>query len=131
MKGYVINLETETLANNNFRKVLYTAAHSQLVLMSLLPQEVIDEEVHDVDQFLRIEQGTGQVVIDGVSHEIADGVSIVIPKGATHTVINTGADAMKLYSLYMPPHHKDGTIHPTKADAHADTADEFDGTTTE
>lgn len=131
MKGYITNIERQALENTNFRTVLYTSAHSQLVLMSLLPNEAIGAEVHDVDQFLRIEQGTGQAIINDVVHDLSDGVSIVVPAGAQHNIINTGSDAMKLYSLYMPPHHKDGIVHVTKADAEADTDDHFDGVTTE
>lgn len=131
MKGYVTNIEKLSIENNNFRKVLYTDKKSQLVLMSLLPREEIGEEVHDVDQFLRIEKGTGTAIISDVSHEVGDGSVILVPAGAKHNVINTGSDPMKLYTLYMPPHHKDGKVHPTKADGEADTDDEFDGKTTE
>lgn len=131
MKGYIENIEKLTLENENFRKVLYTTTHSQLVLMSLLPQEEIGEEIHDVDQFLRIEQGTGIAIINDVPHDISDGTAIVVPAGAKHNVINKGNDALKLYSLYMPPHHRDGVIHAIKQDAEADTTDEFGGITTE
>ncbi|HLP43980.1 MAG TPA: cupin domain-containing protein [Candidatus Nanoarchaeia archaeon] len=131
MKGYITNIEKDTIANENFRKVLYTDHNSQLVLMSLKPGEEIGEEVHGVDQFLRIEQGSGVAIIEGKSHDIADGSVIVVPAGTKHNVINGKDGAMKLYSLYMPPHHKDGTVHITKADAEADQGDEFDGKTTE
>ncbi len=131
MKGYVTNIEKLSRTNNNFRKVLYTDKNSQLVLMSLLAGEEIGEEIHDVDQFLRIEQGSGKAILDGISHSLADGSVILVPAGTKHNVINTGTDSMKLYTLYMPPHHKDGVIHKTKADAEADTSDEFDGQTTE
>lgn len=131
MKGYVTNIEKLSKENTNFRKVLYTDKKSQLVLMSLLPGEEIGEEVHDVDQFLRIEKGNGTAIINDVSHDLADGSVIIAPAGARHNVINTGTDSMKLYTLYMPPHHKDGKVHATKADAEADTDDEFDGKTTE
>lgn len=131
MNGYIANIEELSLENNNFRHVLYTAEHSQLVLMSLLGGEDIGEEVHDVDQFLRIEKGSGTAILNGVSHELSDGSSIVVPAGTKHNIINSDSGEMKLYSLYMPPHHRDGTVHKTKADAEADTADEFDGTTTE
>lgn len=127
MKGYITNIEKLSLENDNFRKVLYTSKSGQLVLMSLLKGEEIGEEVHDVDQFLRIEQGSGTAILDGTSHDLADGSIIMVPAGAKHNVINTGSDSLKLYSLYMPPHHKDGTVHKTKADAEADTTDEFDG----
>lgn len=131
MKGYITNIEKDSIENENFRKVLYTDNNSQLVLMSLLPGEEIGEEVHDVDQFLRIEQGTGTAILEGKSHDIADGSVIVVPAGTKHNVVNGNNGSMKLYTLYMPPHHKDGTIHKTKADAEADTKDEFDGKTTE
>ena len=131
MKGYITNIEKLSLENDNFRKVLYTGKNSQLVLMSLFAEEEIGEEVHDVDQFLRIEKGTGIAILNNVSHDLADGSSIVVPAGAKHNVINTGSGSMKLYALYMPPHHRDGVIHQTKADAEADTTDEFDGKTTE
>lgn len=129
-KGYIANIEQLSLENENFRKVLYTSSHCQLVLMSLLPGEEIGEEVHDVDQFLRIEKGTGTAVLNEISHELSDGSSVVVPAGVKHNIINTGSGAMKLYSLYMPPHHKDGTMHPTKAQAEADD-EHFDGVTSE
>lgn len=131
MKGYISNIEKLTLENENFRKVLYTDKNSQLVLMSLLAGEEIGEEVHDVDQFLRIEKGTGTAILGDIPHDLADGSVVIVPAGTKHNVINTGTESMKLYTLYMPPHHKDGKIHPTKADAEADTDDEFDGKTTE
>ncbi len=128
MKGYISNIEKSTLENSHFRKVLYTTTQSQLVLMSLLPGEEIGEEIHDVDQFLRIEQGTGMAVLDDVPHPIEDGSAIVVPIGTKHNIVNTGKDSMKLYSLYMPPHHKDGTVHETKAQAESDD-EHFDGVT--
>jgi mannose-6-phosphate isomerase-like protein (cupin superfamily) len=128
MKGYVSNIEKETLENNDFRRVLYTGKHSQLVLMSLKPGEEIGEEVHEVDQFLRIEAGSGKAILDGVEHEITDGSAILVPAGAKHNIVNTGGEAMKLYSLYAPPEHKDGTVHHTKAEA---VEEHFDGITTE
>jgi mannose-6-phosphate isomerase-like protein (cupin superfamily) len=130
MKGYVANIEKLTQENDHFRRVLYTAAHSQLVLMSLAPGEDIGEEVHELDQFLRIEHGTGKAVLDGVEHEIGDGAAVVVPAGARHNIVNTGAEPMKLYTLYSPPEHKDGTVHPSKADALAGE-EHFDGATTE
>lgn len=131
MKGYISNIEKLSIENENFRKVLYTDKNSQLVLMSLFAGEEIGEEIHDVDQFLRIEKGNGTAIINAISQEISDGSIILVPAGAKHNVINTGSESMKLYTLYMPPHHKDGKIHPTKADAEADADDEFDGKTTE
>lgn len=130
MKGYVTNIEKLSLENDNFRKVLYTDKNSQLVLMSLPAGEEIGEEVHDVDQFLRVEKGTGQAILSDISHDLADGSVIIVPAGTKHNVINTGGEAMKLYTLYMPPHHRDGVVHKTKAEAEADT-EHFDGKTTE
>jgi mannose-6-phosphate isomerase-like protein (cupin superfamily) len=131
MNGYVTNIEKLSLENDNFRKVLYTDKNSQLVLMSLLPKEEIGEEIHDVDQFLRVEKGVGSAILNGVPHDLADGSVIIVPAGTKHNIINTGSDSMKLYTLYMPPHHRDGVIHKTKAEAEADTTDEFDGKTSE
>ncbi|MBP9719167.1 MAG: cupin domain-containing protein [Candidatus Levybacteria bacterium] len=130
MNGYKTNIEKASLENENFRKVLYTDKNSQLVLMSLTAGEDIGEEVHDVDQFLRIEKGTGVAVLNDISHDLADGSVVVVPAGTKHNIVNTGPDFMKLYSLYMPPHHKDGVIHATKAEAEADS-EHFDGKTTE
>lgn len=132
MKGYVINLEQETVANGDFRRVLYTGHHTQLVLMSLAPGEEIGSEVHpNIDQFFRFDSGVGKVVIDGIEHEIKDGFGAIVPAGAEHNVINTSADQpLKLYTLYSPAEHIDGTIRHTKADAIA-KPEEFDGKTTE
>lgn len=132
MNGYVENIERLSLENENFRKVLYTAKHSQLVLMSLLPGEEIGMEVHpDQDQFLRVEQGTGKAILDGVEHALADGSAILVPAGTQHNIINASpSEPMKLYTIYSPPHHRDGVIHATKAAAEADD-EEFDGKTTE
>ncbi len=131
MKGYVSNIEKETLENNNFRKVIYTGKNSQLVVMSLNPNEDIGEEVHTVDQFLRIEKGRGQAILDGVIHEIEDGSAILVPAGAKHNIINNGDGEMKLYTIYSPAEHLKTTIHPTKQDAMDDTRDHFDGVMTE
>lgn len=132
MKGYNANIEKDTLANNNFRKVLYTAKHSQLVLMSLKPQEEIGMEVHpDNDQFFRFEKGQGKCIIDGNEYELVDGSVIVVPAGAEHNVINTSENFdLKLYTIYSPAHHKDGVVRVTKEEASADSP-EFDGKTTE
>ena len=130
MKGYVENIERAALENENFRKVLYTDKNTQLVLMALKPGEDIGEEVHDVDQFLRVEQGSGSAVLNDVPHDIADGSAIVVPAGTKHNIINGSAGPMKLYTLYMPPHHRDGVVHKTKADAEKDE-EHFDGVTTE
>lgn len=128
MKGFVIDIEKATLENDTFRTVLYTAKSSQLVVMSIPAGEDIGEEVHQLDQFLRIEQGTGKAVLDDVEHAISADWAVVVPAGTKHNFINTGTDEMKLYSVYSPPNHKDGTVHPRKADA---TEEHFDGVTTE
>lgn len=131
MKGYVSNIEKETIENEDFRRVLYTAQNSQLVLMSIAIGDDIGSEVHELDQFLRVEQGQGVAVLDGVEHPVADGSAIVVPAGVEHNLINTSAtQPLKLYSLYSPPEHKDGTVHKTKADALA-SEEHFDGQTTE
>ena len=131
-KGFVKNIESLTLANDNFREVVYTAPHSQLVLMCLNPGEEIGMEVHsDNDQFFRIEKGQGKIVIDGNEYEVEDGFAVVVPAGASHNVINVSGDEdLKLYTIYSPAHHKDGIIRATKAEAAANEA-EFDGQTTE
>jgi len=130
MKGYIANIEEVTKENNYFRKVLYTAKNSQLVVMSLKPGEEIGEEVHELDQFIRLEQGLGKAVLDGVEHEIKDDYAVVVPAGTKHNVINTGTEDMKLYTIYSPPEHKDGTVHKTKEEA-LRHEEHFDGQTTE
>ena len=132
MKGYVAPIEKETNKNSDFRRILYTGKHSQLVLMSLEPKEEIGEEVHpDVDQFFRFEKGQGKVIIDGVEHPIKDGHAVVVPAGARHNVVNTSSRAkLKLYTIYSPPEHQDGVVRHTKKDAMA-TEEHFDGRTTE
>ena len=118
MTGYVANIETVTLENTNFRTVLYTGAHSQLVLMSLKPGEDIGMEVHDnVDQFFRFEQGTAKVIINGEEQEVTSEWAVIVPAGAKHNVINTGDVDLKLYTVYSPANHPDGTIHVTKEEA--------------
>src|SRR5690606_14176501 len=120
MKGYIDNIEKSTNENSNFRKVLYTGKNSQLVLMRLTPGEDIGEEVHDVDQFFRIESGKGIAILDGVEHTIEDDFAIVVPAGATHNIKNTSdSEDLKLYTIYSPPNHKDGTVHVTKSEAEA------------
>lgn len=125
MKGFVKNIEQETLDNNNFRKVLYTSQHGQVVVMSLLPNEEIGMEVHEyTDQFFRVDSGEGKVIMDGEESVISDGFAVVVPAGTMHNVINTSSDKpLKFYTIYMPPHHVDGTVHATKAIAEADTTD--------
>lgn len=132
MHGFHSNIEKDTIANQNFRKVLYTSKHSQLVLMSLKPNEEIGMEVHpDNDQFFRIEKGQGKCVIDGNEYDISDGSAIVVPAGAQHNVMNVSAtDDLKLYTIYSPAHHKDGIVRATKEEATANEA-EFEGQTTE
>lgn len=132
MKGFHSNIEKDTRENENFRKVLYTGVHSQLVLMSLRPGEDIGMEVHkDNDQFFRFEQGHGKCVIDNVVHEVKDGSAIIVPAGAQHNIINTSdKDDLRLYTLYSPAHHKDKIICKTKLEAERNHP-EFDGTTTE
>ena len=132
MKGFSQNIEKLTLENSNFRQVLYTGKHSQLVLMSLKPKEEIGMEIHpDNDQFFRFEKGTGKCVIDGNEYEVSDGAAIVVPAGAEHNVINVSdSENLKLYTIYSPAHHKDGIVRATKEEAQANEA-EFDGQTTE
>lgn len=132
MKGFVNNIEQATLANNNFRQVLYTGKHSQLVLMSLKPNEEIGMEVHnDNDQFFRFEKGQGTVIIDGNEYQVNDGFAVVVPAGAQHNIINTSTDqSLKIYTIYSPAHHKDGVVRVTKEEAVANSP-EFDGKTTE
>ncbi len=132
MKGFNANIEKETLENNNFRKVLYTGKHSQLVLMCLKPNEEIGMEIHaDNDQFFRFEKGQGKCIIDGNEYELKDGSAIVVPAGAQHNIINTSAqEDLKLYTIYSPAHHKDGVVRATKEEAEADSP-EFDGVATE
>ncbi len=130
-KGYKSNIESLTQENENFRKVLYTGEKTQLVLMSLKPREEIGEEVHDEnDQFFRFEAGQGKVVINETVYEVGDGDVVIVPRGAKHNVINTGEADLKLYTLYSPPHHQDGVVRATKAEAESDSP-EFDGKTTE
>jgi len=123
MSGYVGNIERATLDNENFRKVVYTAKHGQLVVMTLEPKEEIGEEVHKVDQFFRVESGEGKIIIDGHESYIENGYAAIVPAGYKHNVINTSNSHLKLYTLYMPPQHRNGTIHRTKADAIADESD--------
>lgn len=131
-KGYFGNLEALTLANDQFRHVLYTAQDCQLVLMALRPGEEIGLEVHDGgDQFFRFEKGEGKVVVNDTTYTVTDGDSVIVPVGARHNVINTSTTAwLKLYTIYAPPHHKDGVVRPTRAEAVADEP-AFDGVTTE
>lgn len=130
-KGYKSNIENLTEENSNFRKVLYTGEESQLVLMSLLPGEDIGSEVHPKnDQFFRFEAGHGNVIINETEYSVSDGDVVIVPKGATHNVINTGDKSLKFYTIYSPAHHKDGIVKETKEDAMANE-EEFNGVTTE
>ena len=133
MKGYVEDIEKATLANDNFRQVLYTGEHLQLVLMTLKPGEEIGEEVHeDRDQFFRIEEGAGEVVINGTRNPVEDDYAVIVPAGARHNVRNTGDAPLRFYTLYGPPEHRDGTVHMDKEQAERDhDNDEWDGETTE
>lgn len=130
MKGYVSNIEKASEENNNFRQVLYTAKNSQLVLMSLKPGEDIGEEVHNLDQFIRVERGEGKAVLDGLMYAISDGFAVVIPAGTKHNIINGPNFEMKIYTLYSPPNHRDGVVHQTKEEAEKDE-EHFDGRTSE
>jgi len=132
MKGYVVHLDRETMKNADFRRVLYTGRHSQLVLMSLKPGEEIGEETHeDVDQFFRFEGGEGKAIIDGVEHLVKEGNGVIVPAGARHNVVNTSKRAnLRLYTIYSPPEHQDGIIRHTKSEAMAGK-EHFDGRTTE
>lgn len=127
MKGYIAHIEKISRENSNFRKVLYTAKHSQLVVMSLKPREEIGEEVHLLDQFIRVEAGEGLVVLNGKEERIEDGFAVVVPAGTKHNIINTSdKKEMKLYTIYSPPNHRDGIVHKTKEEAMADD-EHFDG----
>jgi len=133
MKGYHDDIEKQTTANSDFRRVLYTGHHLQLVLMTLQPGEEIGAEVHeDRDQFFRFEEGNGKVDIDDNSYDVKDGSGVIVPAGARHNVRNTGGEPLKLYTLYGPPEHKDGVVQSTKAEADArHHEEEWDGKTTE
>lgn len=132
IKGYKDNIERVTLENGSFRRVLYTGKYSQLVAMSLRPGEEIGLEVHeDTDQFFRIDAGEGKIIINGMEQQLSDGDAAIVPAGAEHNVINTSAtEDLKLYTIYSPSHHRDGTVHETREQAMADD-EHFDGKTTE
>ena len=130
MKGYVQNIESISVKNENFRQVLYTAKNCQLVVMALNPKEEIGMEVHELDQFFRVEEGIGEAVLDGVHKMISAGFAVLVPAGTNHNIINTGTTPMKLYTLYSPPNHRDGVIHKTRVEAEKDD-EQFDGKTTE
>jgi mannose-6-phosphate isomerase-like protein (cupin superfamily) len=129
MNGFLTNIEKATIKNTDYRRVLYTGKHSQPVLMSLEPGEEIGEEMHDLDQFIRFEKGSAKVILNKTDeHEVGADDAIVIPAGTWHNVINTGGEPLKLYTIYSPPEHKDGTVQATKAD---EFEEHFDGKTSE
>ena len=130
MKGYVQNIESVSVKNENFRQVLYTAKNCQLVVMALNPKEEIGMEVHELDQFFRVEEGIGEAILDGIHKIISAGFAVLVPAGTNHNIVNTGTVPMKLYTLYSPPNHRDGVIHKTRAEAEKDD-EQFDGKTTE
>lgn len=130
MKGFVQDIEGLATQNEEFRKVLYTAKNCQLVLMALKPQEEIGAEVHRLDQFFRVEEGSGEAVLDGVRTPIRAGFAVLVPAGTKHNIVNTGAEPLKFYTLYAPPNHRDRVVHHTRADAEADS-EHFDGKTSE
>ena len=130
MKGFVKDIESLAVRNDDFREVLYTAKNCQLVVMALKPGEEIGAEVHKLDQFFRVEDGSGEAVLDGVRTAIGAGFAVLVPAGANHNIINTGSAPLKLYTLYAPPNHRDGVVHHTRAEAEADT-EQFDGKTSE
>jgi len=130
MKGFVKDIESLAIKNDNFRRVLYTAKHCQLVVMALKPGEEIGEEVHTLDQFFRVEAGTGEAVLDGVRSAIRAGFAVIVPAGTKHNIVNTGGVPLKLYTLYAPPNHRDGVVHHSRAEAEADS-EHFDGKTTD
>lgn len=130
MKGFIQNIEDLAEKNDKFRQVLYTAKNSQLVLMSLKPDEDIGAEIHKVDQFFRVEEGAGEAVLDGARTAIQAGFAVLVPAGVNHNIINTGTVPLKLYTLYAPPNHRDGVTHKSRADAEGDN-EHFNGKTTE
>ena len=130
MKGFVQNFEGLAVKNYEFCHALYTAKHLQLVVMALKPKEEIGAEVHKLDQFFRVEEGTGEAVLNGVRTVISAGFAVLVPAGTNHNIINTGTVPLKLYTLYAPPNHRDGVVHHTRAEAEADN-EHFDGKTTE
>ncbi len=130
MKGFIKDIEALATGNVNFRQVLYTAQHCQLVVMSLKPGEDIGVEVHKLDQFFRVEEGNGEVVLDDVHSPVRAGFAILVPAGTKHNIVNTGQVPLKLYTLYAPPNHRDGVVHATRADADKDD-EKYDGKPTE
>jgi mannose-6-phosphate isomerase-like protein (cupin superfamily) len=130
MRGFVADIEGLAVKNDEFRRVLYTAKHCQLVVMALKPKEEIGMEVHKLDLFFRVEEGTGEAILDGVRTVIRAGFAVVIPAGTNHNIINIGSVPLKLFTLYAPPNHRDGVVHHTRAEAEVDN-EHFDGKMTE
>jgi mannose-6-phosphate isomerase-like protein (cupin superfamily) len=130
MKGFIQNIEDIAVKNEDFRQVLYTARNCQLVVMALKPGEEIGMEVHKLDQFFRVEEGTGEAVLDGVRTVISAGFALLVPAGTNHNIVNTGSVPLKLYTLYAPPNHRHGVVHHSRAEAEKDD-EHFDGKTTE
>jgi len=130
VKGFVKDIESIAVKNEAFRRVLYTANNCQLVVMALKPNEEIGAEVHTLDQFFRVEEGTGEAILNGARTAIQAGFAVVVPAGAKHNIINTGRVPLKLYTIYAPPNHRDGIVHHTREDAETDS-EHFDGKTTE
>lgn len=130
MKGFIEDIESIAVKNEDFRRVLYTAKNCQLVVMALKPREEIGAEVHTLDQFFRVEEGTGEAILDGTRTAIQPGFAVIVPAGANHNIINTGSAPLKLYTIYAPPNHRDSVVHHTRRDAEADD-EQFDGKTTE
>ena len=130
MKCFVRDIESIAVDNREFRRVLCTAKSCQLVVMALNPQEEIGAEVHDLDQFFRVEEGSGEAVLDGVRTAIRAGFAVLVPAGTRHNIVNTGSVPLKLYTIYAPPNHRDGVVHHSRADAENDS-EHFDGKTTE
>ena len=130
MRGFVQDIEALAVENDEFRRVLYTAKHCQLVVMALQPGEEIGAEVHELDQFFRVEEGSGEAVLDGVRTAIRAGFAVLVPAGTNHNIINTGTVPLRLYTLYAPPNHRDGVVHHTRAEAEADQ-EHFGGKTSE
>ncbi len=130
MKGFIKNIEDISIKNEEFRQVLYTAENIQLVVMSLKPKEEIGMEIHELDQFFRVEEGTGEALLEGIRTNIGAGFAVLVPAGTNHNIINTGSVPLKLYTLYAPPNHRDGVVHHTRTEAEKDN-EHFDGKTTE
>lgn len=130
MKGFIKNIEDISIKNEEFRQVLYTAENIQLVVMSLKPKEEIGMEIHELDQFFRVEEGAGEALLEGIRTNISAGFAVLVPAGTNHNIINTGSVPLKLYTLYAPPNHRDGVVHHTRTEAEKDN-EHFDGKTTE